>query len=350
MNSFLEEIGKYIEEAGFPFKQIYINFNLLPTPFQDAICYYMSKDIIFKSQAYDKIDLNVEKPEGFYIHIEDSEDKKIVCLSIINPITKENIIIKPNEIHLEEIRGFFINEEKFLETARRFDDKKFYELLKKIDDEEKRYIISENAKDTQFGLEIVQFQNRIKDYIKYLFKEYRLKTTKMTHTPYEKDSESKDIITRERTANSPKERKNRLLSHFIRRVELDKHKSILDTISYSDQKDKDNPELYYVKVFKTINNKITIVMEPRDAQTYTKIAHIDSDKINQKEVEFIVKEVLAMSNKEITQAGYVTRHAHTTLENYRNLLDYLLKGIDDNMNPIAIEKIENAREHAKRIG
>ena len=81
--------------------------------------------------------------------------------------------------------------------------------------------------------------------------------------------------------------------------------------------------VYYVKVFK-VKEKCKLIMEPFEGNKYTKVVYLDKEKLSSKEIKEIVIDYLQLNRNETTNTDEMTRHSHTSLDEYKKLLEYLI--------------------------
>ena len=127
-------------------------------------------------------------------------------------------------------------------------------------------------------------------------------------------------------------------------IPFEERKNVLDSYpsEYSFEAISNNsPSVYYVKVFK-VKEKCKLIMEPIEGNKYTKVVHLDSNEMSKGTIKEIVIDSLELSRSETTETKEITRHSHTTLEEYKKLLDYLIKEQNNGISSTTKIRIDEA--------
>ena len=83
-------------------------------------------------------------------------------------------------------------------------------------------------------------------------------------------------------------------------------------------------------------------MEPLEGNKYTKVVHLESSQLSNGSIREIVIDSLELSRQETTEKKEITRHSHTTLEEYKNLLEYLIASKNNGISSTTKIRIDEA--------
>lgn len=112
-------------------------------------------------------------------------------------------------------------------------------------------------------------------------------------------------------------------------------------------KSENTDSVYYVKLFK-VKEKCKLIMEPIEGNKYTKVVHLDKEKIKTGEIKKILIDYLELSRNETTNTKEVTRHSHTTLDEYKKLLEYIITEKNNGISPSTKIRIDEANQTKTR--
>lgn len=133
------------------------------------------------------------------------------------------------------------------------------------------------------------------------------------------------------------DRKNDEIDFETRKRILNKYFPDMEFEAVAKNKDSE----YVVKVYK-IKSKCKLVMEPKEGTKYTKIIHLNTDKIDECDIKKIVITALQLDRDQTTMNKNITRHKHMSLEEYENLIDYLITGNNKGLNYSTRKNIDEA--------
>ena len=114
-------------------------------------------------------------------------------------------------------------------------------------------------------------------------------------------------------------------------ISLDERKNILEAHNpifrrkARQTETKEATDLYYLY---RINNKVyMVIIEPTSGESYTKMIGVyDRWFLDKKEFDGFVEGYLQMTEKEMLASDEIVRTSHTTLETFKEIIDYALTG------------------------
>lgn len=340
MDSFLENISTHAKKIKYPHNNVCIKFSSVPEVFHEVALDYISH------HSEIEIDPKTFKLDYFRLYFNNNFECAMV---FYNPLTRQQHIVKQENGYFEGLNGWYIKETSFLQNIRLKEDYHYSNALNSLPERERKYIKTLGEKEKMFSSEMINSLENIKSYMKWIVKETNIINSTIDAeinfkvNPMDMDNQKRNF------KGTAEERQwlNDPIKFMDRMYQLGKYESMYD-IKASEIDDTYEEDIYFVKVF-NVKNKIVLIMEPKEARKYTKIKYIDSDKITKEQAIKIAGETLSLNKEEITNQGDITRHTHTTIEEYRKLLRYILEGVDEGLRYSAIERIESAKENAKRI-
>lgn len=339
MDSFLTDISKYANKIDYPHNTVCIKFDSVPESFHEVALDYISRSNI-------EINRKTFKLDYFKLYFNDNLECAMV---FYDPISKSQYIIKQENAYFKGLSGWYIKEKVFLHDIRLKEDYHYSNVLNSLPERERKYVKTLSEKEKMFTSEMLKSLETIKGYMKWIVKETNIidavisDEIKYKVNPMDSDAKKRNF----KGTESERQWLNDPIAFSKRINELNKYKSIYD-IKASEIDESLEKDIYYVKVFST-KNKIVLIMEPKEARKYTKIKYIDSEMLTKEQTKQIAIETLSLNKEEITEQGDITRHTHTTIEEYRKLLKYVLKNVDDGLRYSTIERIKDANKNAKRI-
>lgn len=320
--SILNEISNFARENNIEIKGLYYKFDeAFPSAFYDTVINYLQKAY----QGYE----NNPKINDFYIGF---DENKNAYFEFLGSNEKTRIIILADGIkyNCDFPPTKIIKENIFLENVKNLDYARNTYIYNQLPTEFVRRFL----KDASQIVPIEHYYNiisqEISQYINYLNNEmkesYRLLEEELNDA---KEMERIYFMESEASTNSVRVSKSTPKKAEKRKheeISFEDRKSVLD--SYPDEDTieaiaKNTKSVYYVKVFK-VKDKCKLIMEPIRGNKYTKIVHLDSTELSKGTIREIIIDSLELSRKETTETKEITRHSHTTIEEYKKLLDYLI--------------------------
>ena len=327
-NSILMDISELISNEKLRFNELTINFSLFP----DAV-YFTALEYLRKIRK----------------NFNDIEDVKIIDFKLcfdknknpyfeINGNYNTNLVITQEGIIYDYLPpSFKIKENDFFSRAIDQDIEKNKRILNSLPKEFKdRFIKYDNLDIYKMLLdskeEIIKYINLILERYKSVETIYFVESD----IPLQKASNKKENI------NPNDERKNEEIPFEDREKILDSYDSEFDIKA----KATNSESKYKVKVYKIEDKKYRLIMEPLLGTKYTKVVYIDKENLDYESVKEIVIDTLQLNRTETTNRDDITRHSHTTLEGYKNLLEYILTNQDNGLSTgtkISIDKASNIK-------
>lgn len=320
--SILNEISKFIKENNIQTKGIYYKFNeTFPSAFYETVINYLQR-------AYPGYPNNT-KINDFYIGFDGNKNAYFEFLGS-NEKTRVIVLADGIQYNCDFPPCKIIKENIFLENVKNLDYAKNTHIYNYLPAEFIRRFLKDetqiNTIDYYFNIiakEIIEYINylnvEMQESYKLLQKE--LEDAKEIEKIYFMESNASTNSTRI-TSTKPKiqaERKNGEISFEDRKKVLDSY----DAEETFEARSSNTNSVYYVKVFKT-KEKCKLIMEPIEGNKYTKVVHLDQKKLATGEIKKIVINYLELNRSETTETKEITRHSHTTLEEYKKLLEYLI--------------------------
>ena len=336
-NSILRNISEYEKMNNISKTGLYFTFSeYFPRAFYETVINYIERA---------NPDYKNEKPiYDFYIGF-DSE--KNAYFEFVGRDKKTRVIIIQDNIryNLDFPPALIIKEEIFLENVKNLDYAQNNTILSSLPtDFTKRFLKDESQIET-IENSFDKIANEIINYIRYLEREIKINQYNSIEKVYFEESEASQNFKRSGlgSTNHQAPRKND-------KIPFEERKEVLDSYPSEDTfeaRATNTSSVYYVKVFK-IKEKCKLVMEPIEGNKYTKVVHLDSDKISKGAIREIVIDSLQLSRSETTNTKEITRHSHTTLEEYKNLLEYLINSNNVGLHPGTIKRIDEASDTKTR--
>lgn len=351
MKSFIEKIDSHIREDGIPFKQIVIPSSYLPTYINYAILQKINEKVEYKDMFW---------PEEYALEY-DEKDRLFLRAVSYNERTN-TLIYSNNDYHFNCAR----KNKNALSDVDLYDFAlilKHYETIRKrvYNDIDKKYgkILSPSQKnkiryDAMHDFYIEKYNELgngirticsledeldksielITSYIDYLNDAYqkdqlKYRTDKTVLISYDKKTSE---IERKKQKNSfieEKTRKNKVIS-------MDERTKVLEGYGYEyfgiAKPIKNNKVEYYCYLYKDIENKYMIVMEPYSGTKYTKIIRVPSNKeISKQEFADICKTYLELPFKDSLELPNITRLGHTSIDSFKINFRVFLRNVNENI-------------------
>lgn len=327
----LKRISEYAKETNYPFNCIVYKIGSnFPSAFYDVIINYMKQVNILSDQS--------ERIEEFNIVF---TKEKNAYFEFINNL-KSRIIIIDNENFYDYLPlAKVIREYKLLEDIRALDNEKNQKIISTLPNE----FINRFLKTTDSILSLENMLNELIEaitrYAEYCVKEREKHIEKL----YFKEADPTRMGKRQTTTKQNSyERVNELIPFEEREKVLNSYPS-----EYEFNAEAINTNsTYKVKVYKVQNKKYKLVLEPKEANKYIKIVHIDSEKLSLTEAREIAINSLQLNREQITNAGNITRHNHTSIDEYKKLFDYILRKEDNELPYVTKKRIDEAENYKTR--
>lgn len=325
-NSILNNIKKWAEENNYPFTCIIYKIDKnFPKAFHDTIINYINS-IRRKGEKAAKIeDFAIMFTPDKHVYLEFLYDHNRVV------ITEDNVWydkLPPAKI---------IRESTFLQDVEKLDNKRLNEFVSSLSPEyAHRFSQTTTLEDMN-----KKITNNIIDYIEYCLEERKQSVEKISFIEAEP---AKNAHPTGHLPEQKKPRKNEELSYDDRKNVLDSYPS-----EYEFEANASNTNSSYsVKVYKVRNVKYRIIMEPKEGNKYTKVVHINKDKLSLGEAKTIVINTLELDRTQITNSSNITRHTHTSLSEFKKLIEYLVTENDSGITYSTKRNIEETETTKKR--
>ena len=330
-NSILNKISNHEKMNNIGATGLYFNFsNSFPTAFYKTVINYLESANTF----YDN-----EKPiYDFYIGFDDNNNAYFEFVGRDNE-TRVIVVQDDIEYNIEFPPSMIIKESMFLENVSNLDAEENKAIMDYLPKNFIERFIKDESEIKSIEIFFDELANQIIDYISYLENEIEINEDGFIEKLYFTESEASKNAPRTRTGISKPSVPRRNV-----KIPFEERKEALDSYEASDTfeaRATNTSSVYYVKVFK-IKEKCKLVMEPIEGNKYTKVFHLDSDKISKGTVREIVIDTLQLSRNETTDTKEITRHTHTTLEEYKKLLEYLINSNSSNLHPETLKRIDDA--------
>lgn len=332
--SILNKISKFVKENNINIDGIYYKFpSKFPEAFHRTVNNYLKR-------AYSKYGIK-GKIDEFFIGFDENKNAYLEFVGKIEDPSNAGEFYKVKEVRVlvfeDNIRYDFtcppsliIKEGEFLENIKYLDNALYFNTHANLPVEFTDRFFREYLEGKGIEEYFNDLSNDIINYINYLNNQSKLsyqileeeiKEAKEIEKIYFMESESSNNSSRVRktTQSTQNERK-------YDEIPFEERKDVLDSYPSTETfeaRSTNTTAAYYVKAFK-IKEKCKLVMEPIEGNKYTKVVHLDSIDFSKSTIREIVIDSLELSRAETTNTKEITRHSHTTIEEYKNLLEYLL--------------------------
>lgn len=330
--SILSMISGFAQKHELTIRNIYYKFNEnMPSALYDTVINYFKSALTFY--------VDDPKIDGFHIELTNDYD---VLFCFLGNNGKTKLIVKEDGKFFENLHSAkIVSESQFLNSIKILDEKKNQEIINNLPLEFKNRFLKNDNQVTSIEQLFYNLGLNIMHYMKYLEEEKLLSEQRKIEKIYfvESDSSSNTKKLSQKLDNHQPTRKNTEMS-------IQDRTQILDSYSPSDEFEaiaKNAESTYYVKVFKT-KDKCKLLMEPKEGTKYTKVVHLNSNKFPKPCIKKIVTDSLELSRQEISKVKDITRHCHTSLEEYKKLLDYLIQEKDNGINYGVKKRIDEANK------
>lgn len=324
-SSMLKKIKEWAKQNNFPFSCIVYKIDSnFPKAFVDTINDYMK----FVNPGYDEKDsikdfsIIFDEDENVYLEFETA---------------KTRIHILENDVSYRHLApSSKIKEAKFINDMKYRDDRYVFYQLANLPSDVKRRIRLQEIEEI-----LEKIANNIVDYADYCLEERKKLVEKLYFT--ESDSAKNNTKNTTKTKNYIKKESES--------IPFEEREKVLDSYNaeYEFEAQANNTDSSYkIKVYNIKNQKYKIVMEPKEANKYTKIVHIDKEKLSLTEAKEIVINSLQLNRDQITQSKNITRHIHKSIEGYKNLLEYVIEKKNLGISQTSKKHIDEAEEYKKR--
>ena len=325
-NSILKKIKEWGKQNDFPFSCIIYKIDSnFPKAFIDTLKNYINPT----NPDYHEID----NLKDFAIVFD--KDKNVYFEFIIGVNTRIHIL--EDDIFYDNLNpSIKIKEEKFIKDIKYKDSCYLFNQLQTLPSDVRKRIRLKNLDEI-----MNKITNNIIDYADYCMEERKKLIEKLYFT--ESDSAKNSTRNTDKTKNYikkdaesiPFEEREKVLNRYSAAYEFEAQSNNTDSS-------------YIIKIYNIKNQKYKIVMEPKEANKYTKIVHINKEKLSLGEAKEIVINSLQLNRDQITQTKNITRHSHKTIEGYRKLLEYVIEKNNLGINKTSKKHIDEAEEHKKR--
>lgn len=352
--SILNKISMFVKENNLKISGVYYKFpNNFPEAFHQTVNNFLER-------AYSKYRIK-GKIDEFFIGFDQNKNAYLEFVGKIEDPNDAGEFYKVKEVRIlvfeDDIRYNFtcppamiVKESMFLENIKNLDNAIYFNTHSNLPVDFTSRFFREYLEGKGIDEYFDELSNNIISYINYLNNEailsYKMledeiKEAKEIEKIYFLESESSNNSTRIRS-RIPSVQSERKYSE----ISFEDRKKILDSYPSEETfeaRATNTTTTYYVKVFK-VKEKCKLVMEPVEGNKYTKVVHLDSNDFSKGTVREIVIDSLQLSREETTNTKEITRHSHTTIEEYKNLLEYLLNGNNTGISYSTKNRIDDASE------
>lgn len=346
MYSILKEIDQYIIENGIPFKNIKVSYTYFSKYVNQVIL-----ELMRDTKACDEFELG---PREYTIEYD--ELGQIYLLATDEKRKHSNLIIcsNPNNLKVSFPHKTF-SERRVIEVACEYRYLDEYRLMirkiirgKELSMRDRVELENSIIRETAFAnykklkseekkiLDMVDYEGSLRDsvtalkkYIDYLNHEYQeevIAKEVMHGISYKEPVPESDAFRRgprEFGVKPTKERKNAVMGAEERIEVLEEHTYVYKDYAFTGN----NKEIeYMVYLYNVRDNEFVLVMEPYNGVKYTKIVVLHEKEINREVFNALVKRYLELSNNEFALMDNVARSSHTTIDTFRESMNYAILG------------------------
>lgn len=278
INNYLLRISDYMQTHKLPFRRINLSFSIMPSAFYRAIVSYLKQAAFYDASIkINSFDICFDENDKAYIRVIGNNGKtmvNVICDYYRYQGLPASKIVKAS---------------KFEESVKQIDDRSNAYYLNNLPEEFKKRFLSQKP-----GMDITSLLDKSFDtifaYMRFLENEYKNNIERISYREHEGTSSNKHRTKR----NDPTIR--------VRK----------------------NAEIPIDLRSKVSGKRFKLVLEPDEANKYTKVVSINSDEISRNEAKLMAIRTLQESRDALTSRSDVTRHQHTTPEAYKVLMEYLL--------------------------
>lgn len=278
INNYLLRISDYMQTHKLPFRRINLSFSIMPSAFYSAIVSYLKQAAFYDASIkINSFDICFDENDKAYIRVIGNNGKtmvNVICDYYRYQGLPASKIVKAS---------------KFEESVKQIDDRSNAYYLNNLPEEFKKRFLSQKP-----GMDITSLLDKSFDtifaYMRFLENEYKNNIERISYREHEGTSSNKHRTKR----NDPTIR--------VRK----------------------NAEIPIDLRSKVSGKRFKLVLEPDEANKYTKVVSINSDEISRNEAKLMAIRTLQESRDALTSRSDVTRHQHTTPEAYKVLMEYLL--------------------------
>lgn len=312
-DSLLTNIENYIKENNIQFLSKYdniaISFNIMPEEFRQVAVSFVTHINSKTNGVLDNFLVRFDKNKNAYIEIADTAGKTKLL------ITKRNVVYDKTLI------GYKLYEDKFLDNVDILDKMKMQKAMihmpsrwfKSYDDVAKLSTVVSHNSDLICG------------YMSYLDEEYKrqLEQQKIVISYNQPEQATNSVVMHSKSDNTIKisERVNEEISLEDRLDVLESHEYLYSALA-NDQHGLGSK--YHIYLYGIADNTSRLIMEPEDGKKYTKIAYYGETLDKEGFIDLAITS-LEKNRDEVTYDDLMSRHCHTTLDNYRKLVGYVVK-------------------------
>lgn len=305
INNYLLRISDYMQTHKLPFRRINLSFSIMPSAFYRAIVHYLKQAVFYDASIkIDSFDICFDENDKAYIRVIGNNGKtmvNVICDYYRYQGLPASKIVKASE---------------FEESVKQIDDRSNAYYLNNLPEEFKKRFLSQKS-----GMDITSLLDKSFDtifaYMRFLENEYKNNIERISYIEHEGTSSNRHKTKR----NDPtiRVRKNAEIPIDLRSKVLDQYGAV-----YSFQAESDKGTIYHARLYKVSGKRFKLVLEPDEANKYTKVVSINSDEVSRNEAKLMAIRTLQESRDALTSRSDVTRHQRTTPEAYKVLMEYLL--------------------------
>ena len=328
MESFLKRIENHMRENNINYERFACSVESLPEAFKREIKAIFQKTTDeFVGPAKTWVNFSYDDNSNLYMYIG-------------NRCNRGKIIIYQDG-HYPDVYAERISESKFIEEASREEESRLrFEVEKKpiLSKYLSKYLENVNVRESVLE-ETDEFTDDICAYLSYM-KEYEQED--IIELSYIEPEKSPSERTMKVNATSYKDRIHEVLENDERVKVLDKFSPKYRFRATSDSGSK----IYNVRVYQPQSTSYRIIMDPEMGKGHIKISYQESETaLSEGEISGKCFELLQMSRDEITDDPTMTRHQHRGIEDYEQLVSYVVTG-EGKINYPAKKAIDSAKEAA----
>lgn len=328
MESFLKRIENYLNENNINYERFACSVESLPEAFKREI------KAIFQKTTDEFVG-----PVKTWINFSYDEDDNLYMF-IGNRCNRGKIIVYQDG-HCPDAYAERISESEFIEGASCEEESRLrLEVEKKpiLSKYLSKYLAYVNVRASVLK-EADEFADLMCDYLEWM-KEYEQED--IIELLYIEPEKSTSERTMKVSAKSYKDRIHEVLENDERVKVLDRFSPKYRFRATSDSGSK----IYNVRVYQPQSTSYRIIMDPEIGKGHIKISYQESETaLSEGEISGKCIELLQMSRDAITDDPTMTRHQHRNIEEYENLVSYVVTG-EGKINATTKKHIDSAKEAA----
>ena len=331
VESFLKRIDDYIQENNIKYERFACSMDSLPEPFKREIKAIFQKTTDeFVGPAKTWVNFSYDENNNLYMFIG-------------NRCNRGKIVVYQDG-HYPDVYAERISESRFVEEACKEESEKLRTEVEKKPILAKylsKYLEDVNIRESVLG-EIDGFTDDFCAYLSYM-KEYEQEDViEISYVDPETSPTDRSLKV---SSQSYKERIHEIL-------DSDERVTILDRFSPKYRFRAQNQEgtrIYNVRVYGVTDGSYRVIMDPELGKGHIKVSYLGNrEELSEGECTRRCIDLLQMTRDEITSDPTMTRHQHRSIEDYEQLVSYIVTG-EGKVNYPAKKAIDGAADAAVLI-